>query len=429
MSGRRKFLLLFIGAFALTLVGRFFLNSPIANIQLAAETVGNDIFGRWNLTNSIIGAWIAMGVIVLMVVLAMRKQSLVPRGLYNLVEATIGWLLGIVEGIAGRENGRKFFPLIATIFVFIVIANWTALTPVFGTIGKVETAEFFVAEGLEDAIGEVRGTASEAVKHDLEEYEEELEHWLDSHEHELFLEGDTSGAVRPPLPASEETLAALITKVRGDVGNKRLFIFNGDSGARLVPVGFGKVKEIELDEYWDFERWQHMSVTRDSSTLLSDENEVDIEGKTVGLLLPYLRSMNTDLMNTLAFSLIAMTMITVWGIQANGFFGYAGRFINVREGPIGAFLGILELIGEFAKIISFSFRLLGNMFAGEILIFSLLFLLPVMAGVFVFPFLLEVFVGFIQAVVFAILTLIFAVLAVTPHGGHSEDGHGGASGH
>ena len=98
-----------------------------------------------------------------------------------------------------------------------------------------------------------------------------------------------------------------------------------------------------------------------------------------------------------------------------GAFGHAGKFINFREGPIGFFVGILELISEIARVISFTFRLFGNIFAGEVLLMAMGFLLPLIG---IIPFLgLELFVGLIQAFIFAMLTLVFASMASVSHGG------------
>ena len=84
------------------------------------------------------------------------------------------------------------------------------------------------------------------------------------------------------------------------------------------------------------------------------------------------------------------------------------KFFNFKN-PITFFVGILEFISEFAKIISFSFRLFGNIFAGEVLLIIVMGLVPLLAP---FPFLLlEFFVGFIQALVFAMLTMIFLKIA------------------
>lgn len=431
MTGKQKVILLVIVAFAATVAGRLFFNFPIPFISLAAETVAKDIFGVWNLTNSVISAWIAMGVVILIVWLGVRNLTLVPSSrMQNLVEGVVGWLLGIVEDMAGKKRGRMFFPLIATIFIFILVGNWTSLTPVFGTVGKVETGQYLVFHAVEIAVEdmveeiETALAAPNADKDALHHLEEVLHHYEE--EVEYYYKTSTFEGAGPPNPhevdvvAHELGLPTLTHLVEEEGAAEKLVIFDGDTGARLIPFGFGKAKEIELGEWWNFDEWAART-----GTVTSGETEVNLEGKTVGRLLPFFRGMNTDLMNTLAIALVAMFMVQWWGVKANGFFSYVGRFIQFRQGPLGFIIGILEAISEFAKIISFSFRLFGNMFAGEVLIFSVAFLLPIMAGVFVFPFLLEVFVGFIQAVVFAMLTLVFAVLATTSHDDHGEQGHGG----
>jgi F-type H+-transporting ATPase subunit a len=92
--------------------------------------------------------------------------------------------------------------------------------------------------------------------------------------------------------------------------------------------------------------------------------------------------------------------------------------------PINFFVGILEFVAEVARIVSFTFRLFGNMLAGEILLLVMTFLVPFLVAL---PFYgLETFVGIIQAFVFAMLTLVFGVLAVSAHEGHEdhdEDAH------
>ena len=101
------------------------------------------------------------------------------------------------------------------------------------------------------------------------------------------------------------------------------------------------------------------------------------------------------------------------GVLAIGVFKYAGKFLNFHSVG-GFFLGILELISELARLISFSFRLFGNIFAGKTLLVVAIFFVPYILPVPIMAF--EVFVGFIQAFVFAILTLFFIKLAVEePH--------------
>ncbi|MCF1193475.1 F0F1 ATP synthase subunit A, partial [Mangrovimonas sp. AS39] len=93
---------------------------------------------------------------------------------------------------------------------------------------------------------------------------------------------------------------------------------------------------------------------------------------------------------------------------------YGGKFfVNPFKDPIGSFIGFLELFSELAKMISFSFRLFGNIFAGEVLLMIVSFLAPYGAPL---PFLgLELFVGLVQGLVFAILTLVFIQIATVDH--------------
>ena len=129
---------------------------------------------------------------------------------------------------------------------------------------------------------------------------------------------------------------------------------------------------------------------------------------------PLLRSPASDLNFTLALALISVTAINAFGIAATGVMGRAKVFFNFK-GPIDFFVGILEIISEFGKIISLSFRLFGNVLAGEVLLAIMAFLVPYAAPV---PFLmLELFVGFIQAFIFAMLTLVFTGIAIVEHGG------------
>ncbi|MDR3582026.1 MAG: F0F1 ATP synthase subunit A [Candidatus Pacebacteria bacterium] len=134
---------------------------------------------------------------------------------------------------------------------------------------------------------------------------------------------------------------------------------------------------------------------------------------------PLLRSPASDLNFTLALALIAVTLVNVFGAAAIGLKQRVSVFFNFGS-PIKFFVGILELLSEFARIISFTFRLFGNVFAGEVLLAIMALLVPYLVPL---PFMfLEVFVGFIQAFIFGMLTLVFVALAVTPHEA-AEAGH------
>ncbi|MCX6023230.1 MAG: F0F1 ATP synthase subunit A [Chloroflexi bacterium] len=333
-----------IGLLVLAGVGISFFRGPIAIISLPAETIVHGFF----LTNTMIAGWLTIAVLMGLSYAATgfsgAKMKLVPSGVQSMMEAVIEALFAFTTSVAGEENGRKFFPLIGTIFLFIMTSAWLALLPGFGTIGTVQKSEYHHGEGTTftsaGAVAFIMPGAKNLVPH---------------HDtHAAAPAADSHGAAAPAVNAD-------------------------DHGAAAKPAG-------------QFE----------------------------GALVPFLRSVNTDLNTPLAIALTAMTFIEMWGLQALGI-GYLGKFLNFKEGPIGVFVGLLELISEFSKIISFTFRLFGNMFAGEVLLTVISFLVPWVA---LLPFLgLEIFVGFVQALVFAGLTLVFATMAVAAHGEH-EESHG-----
>ena len=317
--------------------GLGFLGAPLAHIQIPAEPfIPAKIFG-FTLKNTMVTAWMTIIVLLVISFFATRRMSEVPRGLQNLVEVFIEFFLDLTERIAGRERSRRFFPLVMTIFLFIMVSNWIGILPGFGTIGWIESPK-------------------QIIHHAEEKAEKAGEHV--------------------------------------NLDDIHMQIFEGDGGFGFLS--FGSISEdITAAEY-------------------EERHGVGEEGKQAGLLVPFFRSANTDVNTTLAIALIAMVTIHFWGFSALGF-GHLGKFINFKEGPIGFFVGILEAIGEVAKVISFTFRLFGNIFAGEVLLIAMAFLFPLIG---IIPFLgLELFVGAIQAFIFAMLTLVFAVMATTAHGG------------
>jgi len=128
-------------------------------------------------------------------------------------------------------------------------------------------------------------------------------------------------------------------------------------------------------------------------------------------LVPFFRSVHADLNMTFALAIISVVMTQVFGFIANGV-GYLKRYFNFSN-PVLFFVGLLEIVSEFAKVISFAFRLFGNIFAGEVLLTIVGFIAPFLAPL---PFYgLELFVGLIQAVVFTMLTLVFFSMATSHH--------------
>jgi F-type H+-transporting ATPase subunit a len=135
-----------------------------------------------------------------------------------------------------------------------------------------------------------------------------------------------------------------------------------------------------------------------------------VHGENV--FVPILRAGTADLNTTIALGIIAVLGTQFVGITTIGFFRHTKKYLNFSN-PINFFVGLLELLSEITKVISFSFRLFGNVFAGEVLLTVLAVLSPYVIPV---PFyIMEVFVGFIQALVFTMLTLVFYTMATIAH--------------
>ncbi len=141
---------------------------------------------------------------------------------------------------------------------------------------------------------------------------------------------------------------------------------------------------------------------------------------TVGLrehgeLVPLFHAVNADLNTTLALAIISFFAIEVSGIATLGVLKYGSKFVNFKGGVMMFAVGLLELVGNLARLVSFSFRLFGAIFAGEVLLLVIAHFLPYIASV---PFMaFEAFIGLLQAAVFAILTLAFIKIAIEePHG-------------
>ena len=137
------------------------------------------------------------------------------------------------------------------------------------------------------------------------------------------------------------------------------------------------------------------------------------------IAIPLLRNASTDINLPLALALVVVVAVEYWGVRAVGALRYAGQFLNVRQllrgrpmGVIDLFVGGLEALSHLIRILSFTFRLFGNMTAGKILLLIAAFLVPFLAV----PFYgLELLLGVVQALIFAGLTMVFAAMAVLPH--------------
>ncbi len=207
------------------------------------------------------------------------------------------------------------------------------------------------------------------------------------------------------------------------------FAFALKGNLRQVPHGLQNAVEALIEALWNFT----MEVTQDKRLahaafpliatififiLFSNWIGLLPGMGTVGLLhgehsiIPFIRSGSADLNTTIALSVIVVFSVQLIGISTIGVVKYGKKFfISPFHKPylVGSFVGLLELLSEVTRMVSFSFRLFGNVFAGEVLLIVMLNLMPYLLPV---PFLIiEVFVGFIQAAVFALLALVFIKMA------------------
>ncbi len=147
------------------------------------------------------------------------------------------------------------------------------------------------------------------------------------------------------------------------------------------------------------------------------------------ILAPFFRGISVDLNFTASLALISVVMIQVVGFRAQGF-GYLSKFFNTKRmfkvpffGAMDFLVGLLELISELSKILSFAFRLFGNMFAGIVLVAIVAGLLGKISILAAMVMLFELFVGVIQAFVFGMLTMVFMAQATQGHGEEHAEAH------
>ncbi len=269
-----------------------FLHVPKPHVILPSEGIFH--ISAFTVTNTLIASWLTIIVLVSLFYACTRKMKLIPGRLQGFAEIIVEMLLNFIKGAAGEKNARILFPVVTTIFLYVITNAYLGLFPFFGTIGIFEDEHTFV---------------------------------------------------------------------------------------------------------------------------------------------PILRAANTDINVPLSIALMSFIFVEYWGLRELGALHYINTFFNFNQlrdglvslvkgkirpaitgimlGGINLFVGTLEIFSHFIRIVSFTFRLFGNMTAGEILLLVVGFLVPFIATL---PFYgLELLIGFIQALIFAGLTLVFGTIALSPH--------------
>jgi F-type H+-transporting ATPase subunit a len=320
--------------------------AAIPVIQVPGEILIHNFLGlgpKFNLINTMV-ALIIVDVIVLLIAIGVNRASKgftkeVPGRGQSMMEAISGFLYDFTKSIAGPKNAKSIFPLVATIFLFLLIGNWMSVIPGVESVGKFHCAEL--------------GTSGYHATQ------------LSSTWYQLFNDRPLNGGT----PVTQEMLHAC-------------------EAATANPSNI--TSDVLMNNYF------HIS--------------------------PFVRPAATDLNLTIGLALISFFFIQYYGFKELGL-NYLQKFIpvrslgNVAKNPMGAIdliVGPLEFISELSKIVSLSFRLFGNIFAGGILIAVMLFLVG--TGIPVVFYALELIVGLAQAGVFAVLTLVFVAQAMQGHG-------------
>ena len=273
------------------------------HISLSAEKIGT-VFGL-PLTNSILSTWLVMFILISFSLFATKDIQLIPSRIQSIAEIMIESLYNLFSSVVGMVQIKLFFPLLASIFIFVILANWAGLLPGVGSIG------FYKKHAEESPIN--------------------------------FVQSETHNNTEKIVTTEE-------------------------------------IKETE----------------------------------TKPEFIPLFRGATADLNTTLSLALISVISIQYFGVKTLGY-RYFKKFINLSN-PIMFGVGLLEIVSEFSRIISFAFRLFGNIFAGEVLLTVIAFLMPLFAPL---PFIgLELFVGFIQALIFSMLTAVFLNIATLAHEEH-----------
>jgi F-type H+-transporting ATPase subunit a len=287
-----------IGATIFHIKAPSFLAVTKPHVELPSEGIFH-ISSLFTITNTLIASWLTIIVLGGLFFAATRKMKLIPGGLQNFAEWIVETLLNFVKGVAGEKNAHTIFPVMATIFLYVMTNAFLALLPFFGTIGIPEPG---------------------------------------------------------------------------------------------------------------------------------------------GTVVPYLRAANTDINLPLSIALVSFCCIEFWGLRSLGFFHYSKSFFNLEPlrdgfaslfrgkikpalngimfGFINIFVGLIEVLSHIIRIVSFTFRLFGNMTAGEILLLVITFIIPFSASIIFYG--LEILVGFVQALIFAGLTLVFGVIAMASHAEEPE---------
>lgn len=422
----------------------------------------------FELVNSLGGALLANIIVLGMAFWAWRAskgwKKEVPNRFQGFMELIIGGLWGFTKQQAGNMAKVKnvLFPLVASIFLFLFAGNLGKLLPGVETVGVLHCAVYepVAFNGFPIHEVNVAGTSYFALRSDQplntgttgtsKSYKQceaglgehhyieegylitELDPWLDQAVVYTTEEGDTLAEIASAYTAQAEAISADPVPEEGEA----ISVYAPYHYEAWAEVSISPASVLALNEGLEP---AHSGDEITAETGLAAGQEVLVREELFGekattmhnqiyTVAPFIRGVSTDLSFTVGLAILSFIMIQVFGLWELGL-GYLQKFVNLNalgnlgKRPLGAIdfiVGLFEIVSEFSKIISLSFRLFGALFAGTVLYAVIMFLVGTTIPMLILA--LEIIVGFAQAGVFAVLTLIFCAQAMVSHH-HDDDGH------
>ncbi|NOK85839.1 MAG: hypothetical protein GFH27_549375n17 [Chloroflexi bacterium AL-W] len=469
-------------------------------IEVPGETVVYGGFFGMNLTNTIIGTIVTDLLIVLMVVILWRVSRGwtrdVPGRWQGSFEVFITTFRNFCDGIGGEKfrKTRSLWYLVATIFFFLLVANYMKLLPGVETVGKMHCAYdgqngFAMIRGSNTPFGESfrlwvdeplnagapQTAETEALCNDYYKYKYIPENGFPVETAaEINRNAEIFGALLGQLPATEDeaeleaAYAALVASNLTDaeenpdgvVAGRVDTITGTDYSTAINYVRYAEQRaasaqtiatlqprlaalEAQLEEA---EGEEATAINAEINAITPELNEAQTQIRYPGATLvfnesqlatnarpyifhitPFLRGPATDLSFTIGLAILAVVIVQIYGVRALGP-AYFEKFVNLSAvgnagkrplGLIDFIVGIIEIISEIGKIVSLAFRLFGNLFAGGVALMAVTFILAMLIPGVIYG--LELIIGAVQALVFAVLTLVFSVQAMESHHGDHDD--------
>ncbi len=309
-----------------------------------------------------------------------------------------------------------------------------------GELGEIATERLAVVAGTtyDDAYNYVRYADQRIESATIVESLQPRFEAINALTEALDADDDEEGISETRESAAEDVLAS----IRSAADDTRDPVTTADLVAQLEAAEVAALEaeteeqlvealEAELDAQQELLNQAQTQLRYPDATIIFNEDQLETDARPyIFHITPFVRGPATDLSFTFGLAILAIFIVQIYGVRALGP-AYFEKFINlsalgnVGKRPLGVIdfvVGLIEIISEIGKIVSLAFRLFGNLFAGGVALMAMTFLVALFVPGVIYG--LELIIGAVQALVFAVLTLVFSVQAMEHHGDHDHDDHG-----